>query len=137
MTRIMIFGTFDIVHKGHEDLFRQARALGDNPYLVVSVARDASVERIKGFRPRHSAQERCAALRAHSLVDEAVVGDETGYINHIIIAKPDIIALGYDQQGEYVDDLERNLRKAGLATKVARLKPHRPELYKTSRLAND
>ena len=38
MTRIMVFGTFDMIHAGHEDLFRQARALAKEPYLIVSVA---------------------------------------------------------------------------------------------------
>ena len=49
--RIMIFGTFDIVHEGHADLFRQARALASNPYLIVSVARDTGAERIKRIKP--------------------------------------------------------------------------------------
>ncbi len=54
MTRIMVFGTFDMIHEGHADLFRQARALASDPYLIVSVARDAVAQRIKGNRPRHS-----------------------------------------------------------------------------------
>ena len=69
-------------------------------------------------------------------MDEAILGDSEGYIDHIKAAAPDIIALGYDQEGEYVKDLEGDLREAGLRTKVVRLSAHQPETYKTSKLLN-
>ena len=134
MTRIMVFGTFDMIHQGHEDFFRQARVLGEDPHLIVSVARDHSVERIKGARPRNSEADRLLAIELHKLVDEAILGDEKGYLEHIKKAAPDIIALGYDQSGEYVENLERDLQKAGLSTKVVRLQPFQPEVFKTSKL---
>ena len=134
MTRIMVFGTFDMIHEGHGDLFRQARALAPDPFLIVSVARDASALRIKGAPPRHSENERLAAVRQYQLVDEAVLGDPEGYKTHIHAAIPDIIALGYDQSGEYVEHLAQDLTDAGLTTTVVRLKAHLPETYKTSKL---
>jgi len=136
MTRIMVFGTFDIVHPGHEDFFRQARALAPDSYLIVSIARDSVATRVKGFAPRHSESMRVAHVLQNDLVDEAVLGDESGYIKHIQVNQPDFIALGYDQKGEFVDTLERDLREFGLQTRVVRLKPHEPERYKTSRLLN-
>ena len=134
MTRIMVFGTFDMLHEGHLDLFRQARALAPDPYLIVSIARDHAVERIKDSAPRHTEEERRTLVAASDLVDEAVIGDSDGYMPHIIAANPKIIALGYDQTGEYVRDLEHDLAAAGLAAKVVRLKAHQPETYKTSKL---
>lgn len=134
MTRIMVFGTFDMVHEGHVDFFRQARALASHPHLIVSVAREPVVMRIKGARPRRSEKERQALLRRNTLVDEVVLGQEDGYIEHIIEAKPDIIALGYDQAGEFVDKLERDLANAGAKVRVARLQAFRPGKYKTSKL---
>jgi cytidyltransferase-like protein len=144
MTRIMVFGTFDIVHEGHTDFFRQARALarstssGQAPeaFLIVSVARDSAAARHRGFSPRRHEGERLAQVAAHPLVDEAVLGDETGYVAHIVAAKPDIIALGYDQKGEYVDNLEKDLTNTGLRYRVIRLRAHKPEEYKTSKLIN-
>jgi FAD synthetase len=123
-----------MIHQGHEDLFRQARALGEDPHLIVSVARDRSVERIKGARPRNSEQDRLIAVELHNFVDEALLGDEDGYIEHIKKVNPDIIALGYDQRGEYVENLERDLKQAGLSVKVERLEPFQPEIFKTSKL---
>ena len=141
MTRIMVFGTFDMIHKGHEDFFKQARALAypehgrrAEPHLIVSVARGAAAARHRGFSPRHDEAARLADVAAHPLVDEAMLGDEIGYVAHIIAAKPDIIALGYDQTGEYVDDLERNLKEAGWTGKVVRLQAFKPGTYKTSKL---
>lgn len=133
-TRVMVFGTFDIVHEGHTDLFRQARALADNHYLIVSVARDKVAERIKGIKPRNSEETRRVAVARHALVDKAVLGDSAGYIGHIRANKPDIIALGYDQEGEFVENLEKDLRKAGLKTRIVRLGAFKPEVYKTSKL---
>lgn len=130
----MIFGTFDMIHKGHEDMFQQARELGEEPYLIVSVARDSAALRHRGFAPQKNEEARRAALAAHPLVDEAILGDEEGYIAHIVAAKPDIVALGYDQEGEYVERLEEELARAGLSPRIVRLKAFEPETYKTSKL---
>ena len=138
----MVFGTFDMIHEGHEDFFRQARALArpepgrraPEPYLIVSVARDASSSRVKGASPRHAEGERLAHVAEHPLVDKAMLGDEVGYLKHIMEEKPDIIALGYDQNGEFVDDLEHDLEKEGMSVRVVRLAAHRPDVYKTSKL---
>ncbi|MBV9159905.1 MAG: adenylyltransferase/cytidyltransferase family protein [Candidatus Kaiserbacteria bacterium] len=135
MKRIMVFGTFDMLHEGHLDFFRQARALVPVPRLIVSVARDSAVARVKGGAPRRRELERLALVEACDLVDEATLGDEEGYMAHIKLFEPDVIALGYDQRGEYVDHLEGDLGSAGLETKVVRLKPYHPEIYKTSRLS--
>lgn len=130
----MVFGTFDMIHPGHEDLFYQARMLAPDPYLIVSVARDSAVVRHKGRAPRHGEAKRLAMLQAHPDVDAAVLGDEEGYLAHIREAKPHIIALGYDQQGEYVENLEKDLKEAGLSVRIARLEPFQEHAFKTSKL---
>lgn len=134
MKRIMVFGTFDMLHEGHLDLFRQARALSPESQLIVSIARDASAARIKGYAPKHTELERQKMVEACPLVDEVVLGDRDGYMRHIVDARPDIIALGYDQTGEYVKELQAELATAGLSTAIVRLKPFKPEIYKTSKL---
>lgn len=130
----MVFGTFDMIHPGHEDLFYQARALAPDPHLIVSVARDSAVLRHKGKAPRNSEEERRAMLQTHADIDAAVLGDESGYIAHITNEQPDIIALGYDQRGEYVDNLEADLKEAGLIVRIVRLEPFQEHTFKTSKL---
>ncbi len=134
MKRIMVFGTFDIIHKGHEDFFKQARGLADEPFLIVSVARDSAAVRHRGFAPRNSERARLKAIAAQPLVDKAILGDEDGFIAHIAEENPDIIALGYDQRGEYVESLEKELVAAGLHPRIVRLNAFQPETFKTSKL---
>ncbi|TSC87033.1 MAG: glycerol-3-phosphate cytidylyltransferase [Parcubacteria group bacterium Gr01-1014_8] len=128
----MVFGTFDMVHEGHVNLFQQARSLAPAPFLIVSVARDAVATRIKGFAPQHLEDERRALVKKNVLVDKAVLGDKKGFVEHIAHETPDIIALGYDQSGEYVDGLEAKLGEMGLFPKIVRLQPYKPETFKTS-----
>ncbi len=130
----MVFGTFDMVHRGHENLFEQARSLAGNPYLIVSVARDSAAMRHRGFAPQNSQDDRLILVASHPLVDTAVLGDEEGFIDHITRANPDIIALGYDQGGEYVERLDSALAAAHLSPKIVRLAAFQPETFKTSKL---
>jgi cytidyltransferase-like protein len=134
MTRIMLFGTFDMIHPGHEDMFRQARELAPDPYLIVSLARDSAATRHKGTAPRRTEHERHAEIAQHPLVDRAVLGDEEGYVEHIKAEAPHFIALGYDQAGEYVENLDAALAAAGLIVQIVRLAPFHPETFKTSKL---
>lgn len=129
----MVFGTFDMVHPGHESLFKQARALAEDPYLIVSIARDSNVQRIKGKWPLRTEHVRKQLVKNHPLVDKAVTGGKNDHMPHIIKEKPDIIALGYDQTA-YVRGLITQLKAAGLLTKVVRLKPYQPHKFKTSLL---
>lgn len=133
LTQILVFGTFDMIHAGHRDFFAQARALAKNPKLIVSLARAKNVERIKGRLPRRTESERLAQVRALPEVDRVVLGGVRDHLPHIIRLAPDIIALGYDQY-EYVSGLQRDLKAAGLSTRIVRLKPHQPHRYKTSLL---
>lgn len=123
-----------MIHGGHEALFRAARALAEDTYLIVSVARDVNVARIKGRMPRNVETVRREQLHAHPLVDEVVLSDIDEYIPHIVNAQPDIIALGYDQEGEYVTRLAADLALRGLSPHIVRLEPHEPHIYKTSKL---
>ena len=46
MKRIVVNGTFDILHSGHLALLNHARSLGD--YLVVAIDSDRRVRELKG-----------------------------------------------------------------------------------------
>ena len=130
-TRIMAFGTFDILHQGHLNLFKQARALAENPFLIVSVARDFNVKKIKGRPPSLTEKQRLAEIKNCRLVDKVVLGGLKNHVPHILKQKPQIIALGYDQSA-YVNNLGKTLEKRGLKVKIARLKAFRPKIYKSS-----
>lgn len=128
---VMCFGTFDGLHPGHEDYFRQAREHGDR--LVVIVARDATVVDVKGDLPAMNEQERLAVIEQHALVDEAVLGHLDDKYRVIEEFQPDIICLGYDQE-TFTDTLDVELTRRGLAANVVRCEAYFPDTFKSSLL---
>ena len=127
--KIMVFGTFDGLHLGHLNFFKQARALAGEAYLIVSIARDENVFKIKGTHPRKSEQSRADLVRKSKLVDKVILSGRTNHIPHIVKERPDIIALGYDQKA-YVKNLKKELKDKGLKVKIARLKSYKEKIYK-------
>src|SRR3989344_2880557 len=133
-TRIMVFGTFDGLHRGHLDFFKQARKLAKKPFLIVSIARDRNVLKIKNKFPTQSEKKRMALVKKCKLVDKVVLSGIKNHIPHIIKERPDIIALGYDQRA-YTKNLKKDLKsknKKNLPIKIVRLKPYKEKIYKNS-----
>ena len=123
--RVMCCGTFDYLHPGHQSFITQAASLGDELYVVV--ARDANVQRIKGYFPDHCEDDRRAAIARLTEVNEVRLGYQGQNLLRVVgdIA-PNIIALGYDQG-----------RPPGLAEafpdcEIVVLLPHHPEKFKSS-----
>ena len=129
MKKVLVFGTFDRLHPGHIDFFEQAKKLGDR--LMVVVARDVTVNKIKGQFPKRSELLRLKAVKQCKLIDEAVLGNAGDPYAIIADIKPDIIALGYDQTS-FTENLDQELKKAGIIAQVIRLKPFGPEKYHSS-----
>ncbi len=133
LEKIMIFGTFDGVHDGHLNMFKQARRLSKNPFLIVSIARDINVMRIKNKLPYNNEKKRQALVKKTKLTDKVVLGSLNNYLAHIIKERPDYIALGYDQI-HYTENLKKDLKSLGLTPKIRRLKPYKETIYKNSLL---
>jgi cytidyltransferase-like protein len=133
MRKLMVFGTFDILHKGHLSFFKQAKGLTD--HLIVVVARDKYVKEAKGRLPINNESKRVRTVRGIDLVDNAILGSRIyNFYRTIKTHKPDFIALGYDQKPT-VTELKKNLRRHRLGNlKVLRLKPYKPDTNKTSML---
>lgn len=131
MKTVMIFGTFDILHVGHLNLFKQARKFADK--LIVVVARDVNVEKIKKNNSINNEKERLELLQHIDLIDKAIWGDTRDVYKVIRTYKPDVIALGYDQK-EFTDKLKDKIKEFKLTTKVVRLKPYQPTTKKSSKI---
>lgn len=127
--KILVFGTFDGLHKGHLDFFKQARKLAERSFLIVSVARDKNVKRIKGQAPKLGEEKRLALIKKCILVNRAVLAGLENYLPHILKESPNIIALGYDQKA-YVKNLKEDLKNKGLIVKIMRLKSYKEHIYK-------
>lgn len=129
--RVMVFGTFDGLHPGHLNFFKQARDLVPHSFLIVSIARDKNVLKIKGRRSSLNETKRAALVKKSGLVDRVVLGSLDDHISHILKERPDIIALGYDQRA-YVKNLKQELAHKNFQVKTVRLKSYKPKIYKNS-----
>ena len=127
--RIMVFGTFDGLHRGHLDFFKQAKNFTENSFLIVSIARDKNVIKIKGKFPRLSERERLSLVKKCVLVNKVVLAGKEKYLGHILKERPDVIALGYDQKA-YVKELKNDFKRKGILIKIIRLKPYKEHIYK-------
>ncbi len=128
---VMVFGTFDYLHAGHENMFKQAHELGEE--VIAVIARDKTVKTIKGSFPDHNEKERLENLKATSWADKIILGDNKDKNKAIKIYRPDIIALGYDQFA-FTYQLEKLIIDLNLDAKIVRLTPYRPNMYKSSLL---
>ncbi len=129
MKHILVFGTFDGVHKGHEYLFEQAKKLGDK--LSVVVARDKTVLKIKKNTPKYLEGQRLDLVKNNIFVDQVYLGSLDDKYKIIIDLNPDIIALGYDQKG-FADNLEKEMKDRNQDIKIVRLNSFEPDKYKSS-----
>jgi FAD synthetase len=108
---VLASGVFDLLHLGHVKFLEEAKhAGGKNAKLVVIIARDNTIEKIKGKKPIIPENQRRALVESLKVVDIAILGVETLDINQVITKiKPNIIALGYDQN-QMINDVETYLK---------------------------
>jgi cytidyltransferase-related domain len=98
-------GCFDVLHAGHVQSLRAARALGD--LLVVLLNSDASVRRIKGpGRPVQSERDRAQVLLALDSVDAVVIFDEDEPSAVLDRIRPDVWAKGADYAGAVLPEAD-------------------------------
>lgn len=132
MTKVLVFGTFDGLHLGHEAFLAQAQELADK--VIVCVAPDAVVELLKHRKPQFVLEQRLEALSELPMVFRAVAGDlELGNYECYRQVKPDLVAFGYDQ-AELEKDFKRFQQATGDETPSIVLKPYQPETFKSSLL---
>mgnify|MGYP002027310252 FL=1 len=128
----MAFGSFDMLHKGHEAYLKEAKSYGD--YLIVIVARDESIIRFKGRKPKNDENSRLGQIKKLDFVDEAVLGSNGNIFDVLEEYSPDVICLGYDQKTVEEEKLREELEKRNLKAKIVRAKPYKEDIYKSSKL---
>ena len=119
---VLTSGVFDLIHYGHIRLLEEAKKLGgEGSRLVVIVARDETIIKLKGKPPVIPEDQRRAVIEALKVVDEALLGyEDINMLKVIDLIKPNIIAVGYDQQN--IEDMTNEaIRTQKLPIKVIRL----------------
>jgi D-beta-D-heptose 7-phosphate kinase / D-beta-D-heptose 1-phosphate adenosyltransferase len=104
--RVVVNGTFDILHLGHLALLNYAAGCGD--HLMVYIDSDHSVKQLKGpNRPINSQQERAELLRQLRMVDQVeIFHDQTHLALLLEHYQPDIMVKGSDYRDKHITGAE-------------------------------
>lgn len=99
MKKVITYGTFDLLHVGHINILRRAKALGD--YLIVAISTDA-FNKLKHKEAFYSFEERKQILNAIRYVDEVICEASWEQKKQDIIKyEIDVLVMGDDWQGEF------------------------------------
>ena len=100
MTKVITYGTYDLLHYGHIRLLERAKALGD--YLIVGVTSD-TFDRERGkINVQQTLMERVEAVRATGIADEIIIEEYEGQkIDDIKRYDVDIFTVGSDWKGKF------------------------------------
>jgi FAD synthetase len=94
MKKVLAGGAFNVIHPGHVWFLKRAKSLGD--CLIVVVANDRTVLKRKPLiKPQG---DRKKALEGLGIADKILIGDKKDFLRVVRRERPDIIALGYDQE---------------------------------------
>ncbi len=106
MRRVITYGTYDLLHYGHINLLRRARALGD--YLIVALSTDEFNEQMKHKICVQSYDERKLILESLRYVDLVIPENNWEQKSEDIqLYKVDIFVMGSDWSGkfDYLEEL--------------------------------
>jgi rfaE bifunctional protein nucleotidyltransferase chain/domain len=100
--RVIVNGTFDILHRGHIEMLNFARSQGT--YLLVAIDSDKQVRELKGAsRPVNKQEDRKFALDNLKCVDAVWIFDTQAELEHICkLYRPDLMIKGSDYIGKTI-----------------------------------
>lgn len=104
--RVIVNGTFDILHRGHIEMLNFAKSQGT--YLLVAIDSDREVRELKGEqRPVNKQEDRKFALDNLKCVDAVWIFDTQEELAHICkLYKPSLMVKGSDYRGKKITGAE-------------------------------
>ena len=102
MKTVWTNGCFDILHRGHVEMFKFAKSLGDE--LIVGLDTDEKVKESKGSdRPFNNLEDRELVVASIRYVDKTISFNSQKQLEDLIkTINPDILVVGSDWEGKYV-----------------------------------
>jgi cytidyltransferase-like protein len=126
---VFMGGVFDLLHPGHIYTLKSAKSCGD--VLVVVVATTSTAQKLKKNRNIfHNEKQRQELVASLSFVDLSIIGKEGTLYDTVSFVKPDIIALGYDQNHDE-KEIQKNCFERGMELDVIRLSSPIPRIKST------
>ena len=99
MKRVITYGTFDVLHYGHINLLKRAKALGD--YLIVGLSSDKFNE-VKNKKSYYNYEQRKKILESLRFVDLVIPEDNWEQkVSDIKEFRADIFVMGDDWEGKF------------------------------------
>lgn len=95
ITRVAVWGTFDLLHEGHINFLKEAARLGD---LYVIIMTDKITKKNKGYIPNHNEQYRKKIILNIPYVKNCYIDSIDKGLKSILHIRPDIFCFGYDQK---------------------------------------
>ena len=111
-------GVYDIIHPGHIHTLKNSKQEGD--LLIVSIARDNRVIKIKGRKPINNEKMRTILVSAIRYVDLTVLGSKGDIFGIVKKIKPNVITIGYDQTHQ-INELKKRVKMNNLNIKIKKL----------------
>jgi len=100
MKKIFVSGCYDILHGGHIQFFKEARALGD--HLTVCFASDEVLWEHKKRRTSIPQDHKLALMTSINIIDQVVIGDckvhGLDFKDHFLKVRPDVLVVTEDDQ---------------------------------------
>jgi glycerol-3-phosphate cytidylyltransferase len=99
MKKVITYGTFDLIHRGHINILRRAKAMGD--YLIVALSTD-EFNAGKGKEVYYTYEERKQILEAIKYVDEVI--PETRWeqkVDDVVKNGVSVFVIGEDWKGKF------------------------------------
>ena len=98
--RVLTFGTYDLLHIGHINIIKRAKALGD--VLIVGVSSDALNYSKKQIYPVYNENDRMAIVDSIKYVEEVFLEESLDLKREYILKyKADILVMGNDWEGKF------------------------------------
>lgn len=126
---VITFGTFDIIHPGHEYYLKEAKKYGD--ILITIISKDINVEKIKWKLPKNNENIRKKLVENLNISDEVILWNVDNPLFFLDKYSPFIICLWYDQKW-FVWVLEKYLADNSININVLRIWSLEPDQYKSS-----
>jgi len=115
----MIFGSFDILHKGHLNYIKKAKEHCD--YLICVISLDSTIKKLKKSTPINNEKKRKNNIKNLKICDKVVIGNKKDKLKIIEKYKPKKLIFGYDQKSFNLN-IENELKKRNLNCEIITFK---------------
>ena len=130
MQKVLVFGTFDLLHPGHLAFLDAAVKYGA---VTVVITPNFKAKKEKGRAPHFSERERMQMVAALKNVSRVVIGDKGKKWSVVRRLAPDVICVGHDQHAKHPAFLAQ-LATLKKRPKIVRLSSFKSSRYSTSKV---